>query len=347
MKTPSNENSRCILPESLNPIIFTLDDLGTISYVSDGCPKILGFLPQEMTGRPISTFIAPEEKGCVCETSGPSKQGIIIPSSFHVVGKEGGLYPAIAISLSVFEGHEKPGMVGIIWKSSNGKQTEKIIHQANTRLHFLNSIIRHDINNQLTVLNGYLSLMEQNDGTLSSPEIVTILLNATDKIHKIVTFTREYQDLGVHLPVWMNLYEVFQSARSTRISAGVEIETGPSCQDLELFTIPELIKVFHHLIDNSIRHGNTVSEISLQWRLENGEAIIVYEDNGCGIPQNIKPALFQRGKGKNTGYGLFLVHEILAISGYIISETGSPGKGVRFEIVVPAGSFRIAEKEHP
>ncbi|MDP3563030.1 MAG: ATP-binding protein [Methanoregula sp.] len=345
MKNPSNENSCCILTQSLNPIIFTLDDLGTLTYVSEGCRKILGFLPREMIGRPISMFISPEEKGSICEMSGPAKRGITVPSNFHMAGKDGGLYPAISLSLSVFPNHEKTGMIGIIWEDSNGKQTEKIVRQANTRLHFLNSIIRHDINNQLTVLNGYLSLMEQDDGTLPSPEIITILLNATDKIHKIVTFTKEYQDLGAHLPVWMNLYELFESARSTRNDAGVQIDARLSCQDLELFTIPELIKVFYHLIDNSIRHGNAVSEISLQWRLENGEAIIVYEDNGCGIPQNIKPALFLRGKGKNTGYGLFLVHEILAITGYTIAETGSPGKGVRFEIVVPAGSFRIAEKK--
>jgi len=127
MKNPSDENSCSILPESLNPVLFTLDEMGTLTYVSEGCPKILGFLPREMTGRPISTFIAPEEKGSICEMSGPAKQGIVIPSSFHMAGKDGGLYPAIAISLSVFPYHEKSGMIGIIWEDSNGKQTEKII----------------------------------------------------------------------------------------------------------------------------------------------------------------------------------------------------------------------------
>ncbi|MDP3564807.1 MAG: sensor histidine kinase, partial [Methanoregula sp.] len=39
--------------------------------------------------------------------------------------------------------------------------------------------------------------------------------------------------------------------------------------------------------------------------------------------------------------GLFLVREILGFTGIMITETGDPGKGVRFEIVVPGGKFRL------
>jgi signal transduction histidine kinase len=251
----------------------------------------------------------------------------------------------MVVSRSVFEGEKKGGMIGLIGEISHGSESEKIVRQANARLHNLNSIVRHDINNQLTVLHGYLYLMEQNDRTFNSSEIMRILLEATDKIHNIVTFTREYKAIGTDSPMWMNLYEVFQSARSTIVASGVRIIPEPACQELELFTDPMLSKVFYHLIDNSLRHGQTVSEISLLWRQENGGAIIVYRDNGTGIPENIRPALFQYGKGKKSGFGLFLVHEILAISGFTITETGTLGKGVHFEIAVPAGSFRTVKKK--
>ena len=346
MINPSYENSCHILVESLNLVLFTLDEQGKISYVSSGCTECLGFLPEEMMDMPMSAFVIPEDRGCVCEMCGQAKQGKIHPSTFRVVGKDGSFHQTSVISRSVFDSQEKSGIIGIIGEVSTGKQAEKIIRQANTSIHLLNSTLRHDINNQLTVLNGYLSLMEQNESMIKSPEIVKILLDATDKIHNIVTFTREYQDIGTHSPIWMNLYESFQSAWSTIGAAGVQITTEPGCQDLELFTDPLLTKVFHHLIEYSLSHGKIVSEISLLWRLENGGAIIVYEDNGCGIPETVRPTLFQREKGKNTGDGLFLVHEILAIHGFTITETGTIGKGVRFEIVVPAGSFRVVEKKH-
>jgi hypothetical protein len=38
--------------------------------------------------------------------------------------------------------------------------------------------------------------------------------------------------------------------------------------------------------------------------------------------------------------GLFLIREILGISGITIEEKGVPGEGARFEIRVPPGRFR-------
>ncbi|MDD1681346.1 MAG: sensor histidine kinase, partial [Methanoregula sp.] len=51
--------------------------------------------------------------------------------------------------------------------------------------------------------------------------------------------------------------------------------------------------------------------------------------------------------GKGTGWGLFLAREILAVTGMTITETGEPGKGVRFEIILPPGSFRMNGEESP
>ncbi len=48
------------------------------------------------------------------------------------------------------------------------------------------------------------------------------------------------------------------------------------------------------------------------------------------------------GFGKNTGIGLFLAREILSITGITIRETGTPGKGTRFEITVPKGAYQVA-----
>jgi len=70
--------------------------------------------------------------------------------------------------------------------------------------------------------------------------------------------------------------------------------------------------------------------------------VVVWEDNGVGIMEEEKERIFERGYGKNTGLGLFLVREILSLTGIMISETGTPGTGARFEITVPKGSYRIA-----
>ena len=69
--------------------------------------------------------------------------------------------------------------------------------------------------------------------------------------------------------------------------------------------------------------------------------LIVCEDDGVGISADDKKKLFTRGFGKNTGLGLFLSREILAITGITITENGTPGKGARFEITVPKEMWRM------
>ena len=38
---------------------------------------------------------------------------------------------------------------------------------------------------------------------------------------------------------------------------------------------------------------------------------------------------------------MFLIKEILSITGFTIRETGVYGKGVRFEIRIPSGKYRL------
>ncbi len=69
--------------------------------------------------------------------------------------------------------------------------------------------------------------------------------------------------------------------------------------------------------------------------------MISVEDDGVGIPEEGKERIFDYGVGSEGGLGLFLVREILAITNMTIRETGTPGKGARFEIHVPPGGYRI------
>jgi len=101
-----------------------------------------------------------------------------------------------------------------------------------------------------------------------------------------------------------------------------------------------IVKVFYNLIDNSVRYGGKISTIHFFSEKQSGDYLIICEDDGFGIPNDEKEKIFERGYGKNTGLGLFLVREILDITNITIHETGEPGKGARFEISVPNGKWR-------
>jgi signal transduction histidine kinase len=81
--------------------------------------------------------------------------------------------------------------------------------------------------------------------------------------------------------------------------------------------------------------------VQISTRLVPDGLILTWEDDGVGIAESEKEKIFLRGYGKNTGYGLFLVREILSITGITIQETGIEGRGARFDIHVPREGFRI------
>jgi len=62
------------------------------------------------------------------------------------------------------------------------------------------------------------------------------------------------------------------------------------------------------------------------------------------VPDSQKDKIFEKGVGRNTGFGLFLAREILSITGIKILETGEEGKGARFEIIVPNGAWKIFQQ---
>jgi sensor histidine kinase regulating citrate/malate metabolism len=68
---------------------------------------------------------------------------------------------------------------------------------------------------------------------------------------------------------------------------------------------------------------------------------LIYEDNGTGVLPEEKEKIFQKGFGKHTGLGMFLIKEILSITGITIRETGTWHQGARFEIRIPPGKFRF------
>ena len=89
------------------------------------------------------------------------------------------------------------------------------------------------------------------------------------------------------------------------------------------------------MIDNSMKYGETVSQIKVHCRERKKHLELVYEDNGIGITEDEKERIFAEGYGKGTGYGLYLIKKICESYGWGIGEKGVPGKGAKFVMTIP------------
>jgi PAS domain S-box-containing protein len=239
----------------------------------------------------------------------------------------------------------EPGVICTVVDITQNKLSQDALTQANRKLNLLNNVTRHDILNQLTVLIGYLELSRQD---VCDPQLLTYITKekkAAETIRSQILFTRDYQNIGVHSPVWHNIGETVTLATASidASQALVHIDLPP----LEVYADPLLEKVFFNLVDNSLRHGEHVTDIVIRAEYDKDDLLILIEDNGMGIPDKEKEKIFRREFYKNTGFGLFLSREILAITNLSISETGEYGRGARFVIRVPRNGYRDAMAELP
>ncbi|WP_220681609.1 response regulator [Methanofollis formosanus] len=219
------------------------------------------------------------------------------------------------------------------------KIAEMAVRTANEKLNLLSSITRHDILNQLTVLHGYIGLTktETTDPTLLG--YIEKEEMAAESIRRQIEFTRDYQEIGVAAPAWQDVHRTI--ARSVRTLDLGAVDLSIAFEGLEVYADPLLEKVFFNLVDNALRYGESVTTIRFSC-LEDEEGItIVCEDDGVGIPEKFKEGIFKREYYKNTGLGLYLSREVLAITGLLIRETGEAGRGARFEISVPRRGYRF------
>ncbi len=215
---------------------------------------------------------------------------------------------------------------------------------ANHKLGILTSITRHDIQNKLTGVMGYLDLMR---GSLRDPHLIEYLdkaETAAEAIRHHIEFTKDYESLGGTAPVWQAISPVLAEIRS-HFDLGTIVFEEPS-PGFSVFADPMFCKVLYNLVDNSLRHGVHVRRIRIYPAPSETGCILTYEDDGVGISQDKKELIFERGyttsvgPGKTSGLGLFLVRDILAITGIRIKETGVPGAGSRFEMSIPQGKWR-------
>jgi signal transduction histidine kinase len=216
---------------------------------------------------------------------------------------------------------------------------EKALNEANNKLSLLSSITRHDINNQLLTLNGFVELLHNEIPDPAFDHYFSRIIKASDQITAMIRFTREYEKIGVHVPVWQDLQNLANSAEKGVIPGQIQFKNDLPA-GTEVYADPLIVKVFFNLIDNAIRHGGGITNIRFSSESRNGDRIIVCEDDGEGVPAGEKERIFDWAFGKNTGFGLPISREILNITGITMRETGETGKGARFEITVPPGKFR-------
>jgi PAS domain S-box-containing protein len=230
-------------------------------------------------------------------------------------------------------------ILGIGIDITERKLAEEALREANKKLNLLFDISRQDINRQLAVLTENLRILQRKQQDTAHEEYLQKISGAVRSISGLVRFAAQYEQVGANESVWLECRTLVDNA-AKQAPLGIVRVNNDLPDGIEVFANPLITRVCYNLMDNAVRYGGKITNIRFFVQESDDDHLIVCEDDGEGVPAEEKEKIFERGCGKNTGMGLFLSREILAITGITIRETGEPGKGARFEMTVPEGAWR-------
>ena len=126
------------------------------------------------------------------------------------------------------------------------------------------------------------------------------------------------------------------------------------CEELVLvrMDVRLIIQVLVNLIDNAIKYTPPGSVISIRGKKTDGKARISVEDNGPGIPEEMKPHIFEMFyTGKTTvadshrslGLGLALCHSIIEVHDGTLILTDHDPHGCNFTFTLPLSEVTLNE----
>jgi len=341
--------------ESQSDYIVVCGTDGGILYVNPSFAGAAGYAAAEMTGTPLLTYIAEDFRKTMAaninallrssdppffETTLVARDGLT--RSVIVKGRPvrfGDMPAALVFFIDITERKALEDL--LTTRADELQQVSSAFRLANRKLSLLTSITRHDINNQLTVMKGYLGMLEsmQTDPRLAGYSREA--LAAAERIAAMIRFTGEYEQVGITAPVWHDCRGLVDAAAG-EAARGQVVLNNDLPPGREIYADPLVVKVIYNLIDNAVRHGHRTTTIRFSLQEQDGGVTIFCQDDGEGVPDADKERIFDRGFGKNTGLGLALSREILDITGITIQETGTAGTGARFAMVVPAECCRVA-----
>jgi len=189
------------------------------------------------------------------------------------------------------------------------------------RLRTANSILRHDITNDIVVIKSALDIYrDQNDETMLDEieKRVKKSINTINKQREQEQFLNSHADLDEY-GIEKVVHDIIPNFPDIKINVtGI----GTAYADNAIYS------VFENIIDNAVKHGKT-TKMDIDIRSDEEYCEIRFSDYGISIPADLKYKIFEEGfsygKAGHTGIGLYIVQKTVDdYGGEVFVEDNKP-----------------------
>ena len=349
----SEEKFRALADTSFDTIIVHRGD--NLLYVNNPAVELTGYSKDEILKMQFWELFTEDDRETIKKLAFDRLAGKSTPTSYEtrILTKDGRTkWINLTAGIFLFEG--KPTVIATLFDMTGIKKVEKELKESKAQAELYLDLMGHDIRNMNQVGMGFLEL------ALGSPnidkkdkELLLKSMGALENSTRLIDNVRKLQkaqtgELKLHaVDACQDILRVLgHYSNIPGVKATFNYELPPGCT---VMANDLLYEVFENLIGNAIKHAGPRPTIRIKYEttMLNGKNCdrFTVEDDGPGIPDNLKPNIFTRqlhsgAKTRGSGLGLFIVKSLVdSYGGQVWVEDRVPGdyaKGAKFVVLIPA-----------
>ena len=354
--------------DTTNEGIWTIDEHTAATFVNRRMAEMLGYTPDEMTGRKLLSFMFPEDIPKMEERMAVLRRGGSYVGEMRYRRRDGRELIALASAAPNLDeaGRSRGGfaMMIDITAQKRDQAEHEVLRQQLEQSRKMESIgrlaggVAHDFNNLLTVINGYSDMLLK-DLPEDDPER-TALMEIRDAGERAAALTKQLLTFGrrqISRPRALDLNALVAGAErmlQRLIGEDIVLETSldPALEAVEADP-GQMHQVLLNLSINArdaMPDGGTLVIATAAARFDQDSAPpgcqpgayarLTVADTGAGMDEETMRHLFEpffttKPSGLGTGLGLATVYGVVQQSRGSIRVHSAPGEGCRFEIHLP------------
>lgn len=289
-----------------------------IREFSTGAERIFGRDQAAIVGESIHKLHASDETTPFVDRHERLRSGESITEEVELQRGDGNTFRGL-VTVHPYRIVDRLFALGIVLDITERVAYERRLETQRDDLKLLNEMLRHDIRNDLTIIRGYLDLLEEHVDDTAAAYLETVRENtdraidltktARDLAHVLLQQDRSIEAVSLDGVVAGQVEELDLAYRDAVIEIEDPLPSTPVYAD-------DMVEaVFRNILKNAVIHNDkSTPRVDVQSEVADDHVRISVADNGPGIPDEHKSVIFDRGEtgsGGGTGLGLYLVDTLV------------------------------------
>ena len=309
--------------------IVICDNTSNVMKINKAFTRLFGYTQDEIFGKCLDHLISTKENKSEAEKiTNDLAMGKVVEIESVRKRKDGNLVDVSIMGTPIIMNGGQQAVYGIYRDISEKKQAERDIHTHREHLKLINKILRHDLMNNLTVINSALKMFyrKNDEGFLKS--ITSSVKKSTDLIsqmREMENFIASHRNLAIY-----DVESLFKkiSLQNNKLIITMNVNGNILAND-------SVVSVFQNIINNAEMHAGA-KHLSIKTKASDVYLYISFADDGKGIPDSIKNDIFNEefyyGNTGNTGLGLYIVKKAMESFGGNVKVSDNRPQGTIFTL---------------